>query len=658
MTSQRNTGSSFFIRGVTIILFSICSLQLVLAQNQGSSQTIDFEDFSGPSLFDSIEPPLKALSATFSGGEVLTNTTFLPADQSSVYGTAFFCAGCSPTITIDFNQKVSNFTALLLNGEVFNVTYTVEDDQGGTQLITLAANFEGGAGTITLPEKGIRHIEISGDTGEFDFFIDNVQFTPSGPVLLDPVDSVFLRGTSITTNTDILADVGVPVTGVSADGITQAVVRIPANQAGESLTVAVQDENGNTGDVASNGGLFALGGSTQNAAATLNVNAVDTVDGPMAFAIYIAPFNFVRGQSDSGVATRNISLQVQSNDVQGFSSSVNATVFRPPVVLVHGLWDNPGSWGNFTPLVNDPQGRFFVRTADYNVLVPGVTATNPSYSSSIVNLNNIHANALGFAYNAPSVDGQIRQYISDFKHANNIAAVQADVVAHSMGGDVSRTLALASGFKSDDTYGLGPIDKLITIGTPHLGSPLAIDLLQDANACVRRVLALKNNVSFVTVTTGGVTVNGAVGDLEGDGFGGALSGALTAFNGVQSPFPMALVSATENQANLSGLNCTGGCNAQNLRRLCGSNPFARDPLALALTPTGWPGVFGQDSDAVVPLASQLNGGTGNPITGVIHSGGMIQLNFNGPTELDTTSNVPTQVINLLNEPSNGSDFRQ
>ena len=50
-----------------------------------------------------------------------------------------------------------------------------------------------------------------------------------------------------------------------------------------------------------------------------------------------------------------------------------------------------------------------------------------------------------------------------------------------MGGDIMRTVASLPTFLSADTYGVGPIDKLITIGTPHLGSPLAIQLLQEGD---------------------------------------------------------------------------------------------------------------------------------------------------------------------------------
>jgi hypothetical protein len=37
---------------------------------------------------------------------------------------------------------------------------------------------------------------------------------------------------------------------------------------------------------------------------------------------------------------------------------------------------------------------------------------------------------------------------------------------------------------------------------------------------------------------------------------------------------------------------------------------------------------------------------------------MEQLNFNGPTELDSGSQIPSRVIDLLNEASTGPDFHQ
>jgi hypothetical protein len=156
-------------------------------------QAVDFEQFSGPSVFDSAKPPLTVGVATFSGGEVLSATTFLPADPTNVYGTSFFCSGCASTITIDFSVPVSNVSMFVANGQTFTVTYTARDDQGGVQTIALAANFQSGAGTLTLPSSGVMQVTVSGDTFVWDFFVDNVTFeTCSGddPCVLTREDAV------------------------------------------------------------------------------------------------------------------------------------------------------------------------------------------------------------------------------------------------------------------------------------------------------------------------------------------------------------------------------------------------------------------------------------------------------------------------------------
>jgi pimeloyl-ACP methyl ester carboxylesterase len=627
--------------GLSLALLAFCSLPSALS---AQVQTIDFEDLAGPSIFASIDPPLQKLSATFSGGELLRNATFLPADPTSLYGTAYFCDGCKPTITIDFSQKVSNLSLLLANGLTFSVTYTIEDDDGTTQVITLGANFDAGAGTITLPDQNIRQVVISGDDStEWDFFIDDVSFTPSGPVLIDPILSNLLNGPAVTTNTDALASSGDIVKGVSADGSAQVVVRMPASRPGQTLMVAVLDEFGQpSSSIRDNGGLAPLGGGGSLANA-LAVTAVSTPKGPMAFALYRAPADFSRGAEDDAESMRHVTLQVTPSG--GSASPADVLVLRPPVVLIHGLWGSSEDWNTLTSLIQDP--RFYIRKVDYSEAISGVTASVPSYSAS--ELAKVKRNTLGFAYNASSVLNQLAGFLVDFRHDNNVAAVEADVVAHSMGGDIARTMALSGDFQKDDTYGRGMIHKLVTLGTPHFGTPLATQILTDANSCVRGVLG--ERFSFSSVSLSNSTVAGAVGDLSGDGRGGELSIALNALPKAP-PFPTAYIAGQMSSANLSGLDCTF-CHAAEIRVWCSSNPLAKN-----LTSANWHNVFGQDSDAIVPLTSQLGGGDGTTITGVIHSNGVTALSFNGPSELDDSSTIPSTVIDLLNERSNGSDFRR
>jgi hypothetical protein len=133
---------------------------------------------------------------------------------------------------------------------------------------------------------------------------------------------------------------------------------------------------------------------------------------------------------------------------------------------------------------------------------------------------------------------QFAYTIIEFRATHNAAAAQVDAVGHSMGGLVVRQAEQLAGFLGTDSFGYGYVHELITIGTPHLGSPLAIDMLngQQPNQCVDGKLAKKGSFAFQTVTLnldpGTVTWSGAMGDLEGNGIlSGYLSHALT---GLQS----------------------------------------------------------------------------------------------------------------------------
>jgi len=413
-----------------------------------------------------------------------------------------------------------------------------------------------------------------------------------------------------------------------------------------------------------------------------------TNNGAMAFAVYRAPIDFVRTTSGTGVcngkqaiddqlACRSVSIQIQ-DQASGIQSATPVMIARPPVALIHGIWDNATTWNSFLPLFSsglsaDP--RFYICALDYSYLVGNqISTTIPSYSPLLgFAVSGAGANSLGFAYNAYqapaglSVSSSIQAMVQAFKSGSNplkipVAAVQADIVAHSMGGDITRTLPLQPGFLSDNTLGQGNIHKVITIDTPHLGSPLAIDLLQDGNTCVRNLLAAAGNIAFASVTLSGQNVNGAVGDLQGDGQGGSLSTALSNLQkaGVH-PLPTALISGVVNSTNLNSLTTSGATNV--ILQVCGN--LGSDPLARALTPSGWPTVFGQASDAIVPLSSQLNNTSPNATQeffGFVHSGGTENLGFTGPAVVPSLSDVqnpnfanqvqqiPNDVITLLNTP--------
>lgn len=474
----------------------------------------------------------------------------------------------------------------------------------------------------------------------------------STPSLIDPVASNLLSGNSVVSNGSFIAsgaNSASYVSGAAADGVTQVLVQIPTGEAGDTVQLTLLNENGQQDSVANDGGLFPLGGSPGGAAGTLTVTSQGSASTPMAYAMYLAPSNYYRGTQDAATAARNLTLQATCVNSSGSPATASTTIqaVRPPVVLVHGLWSNASAWSSFVPdapINVQLWNALFTARVNYDGTV-SITGTSPSYPFSPTG---VRGSALGFAYNAPIVLQQVGKKVSTFGKTRVVAAVQADVVAHSMGGDLARAMAALTAFANQSNYGMGPIHKLITIGTPYQGSPVAANLLPgpvlDPNECVRNVLSVFDDLSLQSATIGGNSpVDGAVGDL--------IQPSLPS----SQLFRTAYIAGSTTSLNLAQLNSTFS-SSQSVHLTCGTG--LGDPLAIDLTPTAWNNVFaGTPNDGIVTVASQLNG-SASALTfpGVIHSAGIESLNFLAPAELDTGSGIPDEVINLLNEPTSGSDF--
>lgn len=158
----------------------------------------------------------------------------------------------------------------------------------------------------------------------------------------------------------------------------------------------------------------------------------------------------------------------------------------------------------------------------------------------------------------------------------------------------------------------------------------------------------------VQTTTGGY--DGGVGDLEGDvsGTPSSLSQSLqsiqpsTSATSVTIPTGLIAASMTSNQLDALALSP----NAALIRLWCDASPLAAD-----LTPSNWPTVVSSESDAIVPVFSQI-AGTSNmefPLAGDVHSPGTEELGFGSPSELDDPT-IPTEVLQFLNTPVDQSAF--
>jgi hypothetical protein len=94
-------------------------------------------------------------------------------------------------------------------------------------------------------------------------------------------------------------------------------------------------------------------------------------------------------------------------------------------------------------------------------LIPGLSVYKGNYN-----------NAAFFSTNRKVPQDFISEAIGRYRD-RGLATVQADVFGHSMGGVLARRWVGDPDYMSDETYRLGDVHKLITIDSPHYGSPLA-----------------------------------------------------------------------------------------------------------------------------------------------------------------------------------------
>ena len=157
-----------------------------LSGQRAYADLVTFEDQpAGPNNFAAAGPaqtliyPFTDVTATFTGGVILTNETSQTTDNSNVYATcAVGVCGGSPTLlnplTITFNVPIQNFQIQILNALAGN--YTMSDNMGDSLNFTLATT-GGSIATEGFAAAGTQ-VTITYTTAPtaWDFAIDNVTF--------------------------------------------------------------------------------------------------------------------------------------------------------------------------------------------------------------------------------------------------------------------------------------------------------------------------------------------------------------------------------------------------------------------------------------------------------------------------------------------------
>ena len=212
-------------------------------------------------------------------------------------------------------------------------------------------------------------------------------------------------------------------------------------------------------------------------------NSLTATQNTEAFSRYwfwfVAPDDFVGNNSHDLVASdRNVNARFVINYSDGSMETVskNIKIVRPPLCFVHGLASDPSTWFTFSStgtgsqldFLNDP--RFYTSSA---IQIDASQSFN--VNAQYLTLGFSNTNSLMFQN---SLQGVIKS-LRDQGYASN----RCDYICHSMGGNIlryaldnyddyfNRTGVAAN--KDYKNYQRGYVNKVITLATPHNGSPWA-----------------------------------------------------------------------------------------------------------------------------------------------------------------------------------------
>jgi hypothetical protein len=545
----------------------------------------------------------------------------------------------------DFN--CDGFTDLLIGSIYFNVDGDAELEGRASLYLGSAAGLPSApswtvdGGTTQFPTQGFGSAgDINGD-GAGEIFASEpfatVTTDREGRVrvfpaqgcleLIDPLcdaehscdGRTYLRyagvtGASLVTDPNILVEARVRRTGTITDGVSTLLIRMHID---EPVLLSLKGPNGLPA-TSEHGVLTALDGSSPGT--SLVVSPKPTARGNVVLAQYRPPATF---PTVSGGIGQGVGIAIESTTmVSQVTRSTPLKLMLPPIVLVHGVWSDSEAWRYF---------RSYALGLDYDICdlcLVNYGATLP---------------AAGFDPHARTFDGQfaVRRLIETTdialwdRRRKGMAAAQVDLIGHSEGGLIARS-RVASQFSPYETlasYNRGSFHKIITVGTPHLGSPLADWLVEHRCDPLRlgdRLLPW---------------------DLE-DFFAGVLN----------KPIGAAIFQFQTQSHALEHLQTTAApCHA-----MMGIEPSGlyETELLLDLLPklvgdplTSVDGLLGgnENHDTVVPTASQIGGWGGTPIQvhNVVHANLAVDNSDTGETE---SPEVWTDLLALLAAPPDDPYF--
>lgn len=279
-------------------------------------------------------------------------------------------------------------------------------------------------------------------------YLDN--FCSSSFFVREPTDA--LKGNDAIVNdpdaiSDLVMNTGQNRYGISADGVTRLLIIKPS---AKTLTFSVP--------AAEDGQLSSLNDQSTKKTSIDIVPIKNSKGDSYVIAVYTAPDSYgTKTPLRSDGRTTQISVLDKSDPASKQAIAMN--IFTPPVVMVHGMWGDPDTWikTKFAERLKNAQFPK-IELVDYRA---------NSYSTFSIQGKSYAQYPLGVQNLFKSTSMAVNFYKN-----SSIAATQVDVVAHSLGGLMSRSFIQTKEYSINENFKKGYVHKLITLGTPHLGSPL------------------------------------------------------------------------------------------------------------------------------------------------------------------------------------------
>jgi len=179
-------------------------------------------------------------------------------------------------------------------------------------------------------------------------------------------------------------------------------------------------------------------------------------------AYYYAPA-LVQGPLGGYTSTTAITVQASQD---GSDAQTNLNLVIPPLVLAHGLWGDRSSLENVEHYIDkvppwQDQQQLVVPIC-YSLYLAFDAKTDPFSNGK----NPCEVTS------EQSVQSEVDALLAELDSEHTVGA-RVDIVAHSMGGLVTRNYASQSGYASLRNRSQGQFHTIVTLDTPEIGSRLA-----------------------------------------------------------------------------------------------------------------------------------------------------------------------------------------